>query len=35
MKKTQLPPQVIIEIAEMIYFDFDEQTSVEELVVKC
>ena len=35
MKKMNLIPEVLAEIAEMIHEDFDEQTSVAELVIKC
>ena len=35
MKKMKLIPEVVAEIAEMIYEDFDDQTSVPELVIKC
>ena len=35
MKKMNLIPEVLAEIAEMIHEDFDDKTSVAELVIEC
>ena len=35
MKKLNLIPEVLAEIADMIHEDFDDQTAAAELVIKC